>query len=116
MRARLVAASRCTLGIVPHMSAAVTGTAALVQASGIAFEIVKLAGVTYLPYMAWATGRDHSALVLNDVPAPRSSMRVVGSAVLVNLRNPKLTSFFFAFLPQFVPARGRRTSWDGCLG
>jgi threonine/homoserine/homoserine lactone efflux protein len=31
---------------------------------------------------------------------------VVGSAILANLLNPKLTVFFFAFLPQFVPRRG----------
>jgi threonine/homoserine/homoserine lactone efflux protein len=104
VRASVVAAFGCTLGILPHLAAAVSGTAAVLRASGLAFEAVKIAGVAYLLYMAWATWRDHSALVVDGDPAPRSARRVVGSAVLVNLLNPKLTIFFFAFLPQFVPA------------
>jgi threonine/homoserine/homoserine lactone efflux protein len=103
-RASLVAAAGCTLGIVPHLAAAVTGTAALLRASGLAFEIVKILGVVYLLYMAWATWRDRSPLVVAEDRTPRSALRVVTSAVLVNLLNPKLTIFFFAFLPQFVPA------------
>ncbi|MGR7024254.1 LysE family translocator [Geodermatophilus sp. URMC 62] len=103
-RASLVAAAGCTLGIVPHLAAAITGTAALLRASGVAFEAVKLLGVAYLLYMAWATWRDRSPLVVDSAQVARRSWpRVVTSAVLVNLLNPKLTLFFFAFLPQFVP-------------
>ena len=102
-RASIIAAVGCTLGIVPHLVAAMTGTAALLRASGLAFEVVKVLGVAYLLYMAWATWRDKSALVVSeDLPA-RSARQLVSSAVLVNLLNPKLTIFFFAFLPQFVP-------------
>ena len=103
-RASLVAAFGCTLGIVPHLAAAVTGTAALLRTSGVAFETVKILGVIYLLYMAWSTWRDTSALSVTSGSDPRPARRVVASAVLVNLLNPKLTLFFFAFLPQFVPA------------
>ena len=103
-RASLVAAFACTLGIVPHLAAAVTGTAALLRTSGVAFETVKILGVIYLLYMAWSTWRDTSALSVTSGSDPRPARRVVASAVLVNLLNPKLTLFFFAFLPQFVPA------------
>jgi threonine/homoserine/homoserine lactone efflux protein len=102
-RASLVAAFGCTLGIVPHLAAAVTGTAALLRASGVAFETVKVLGVAYLLWMAWATWRDRSPLTVEQDRPPRPARRVIGSAVLVNLLNPKLTLFFFAFLPQFVP-------------
>lgn len=103
-RRSVVAAAGCTLGIVPHLAAALTGTAALLQASGEAFEVVKLLGVAYLLYMAWSTWRDRTPLVVDEEPSPLSPLRTVISAVLTNLLNPKLTLFFFAFLPQFVPA------------
>lgn len=103
-RASLYAAAGCTLGIVPHLVAAMTGTAALIRASGTAFETLKLLGVAYLIYMAITTWRDHTPLELNAHERPRSPGRIMTSAVLVNLLNPKLTLFFFAFLPQFVPA------------
>ncbi len=103
-RASLVAAVGCTLGIVPHLIAAITGAAALLHASGVAFQVLKVLGVLYLLYMAWATWCDRGALTISTDAAPRSSRQVIASAVLVNLLNPKLTIFFFAFLPQFVPA------------
>ena len=102
--AGLFAAFACTIGIVPHMLAAVTGLAALLQASGIAFTALKYAGVAYLLYLAWGTWRDTGALRLEPSQAPRSVARVLASGVTVNLLNPKLTVFFVAFLPQFVPA------------
>jgi threonine/homoserine/homoserine lactone efflux protein len=86
------------------MAAAITGSAALLQASGVAFEIFKLLGVAYLLNMAWSAWRDQTPLVLEAAGAERSSSRVIGSAVLANLLNPKLTLFLLAFLPQFTRA------------
>jgi threonine/homoserine/homoserine lactone efflux protein len=103
-RASVVAALGCTLGIVPHLIAAVTGTAALLRASGIAFDALRIVGIAYLLFMAVATWRDRSELVVADEQPARSPARVIASAMLANLLNPKLTVFFFAFLPQFVPA------------
>lgn len=104
-RAAVVAAFGCTLGIVPHMLAAITGLAALLHASAVAFQAVKYAGVAYLLYMAWATLQERGALRVGaDGGAPRPDREVVASAILVNLLNPKLSVFFFAFLPQFVGA------------
>lgn len=104
VRASMVAAFGCTLGIVPHLAAAVTGAAALLHASGVAFQMVKLAGVAYLLYTAWVIWHDKGSLSVDGDRTPRSAGRVILSAVLVNLLNPKLTIFFFAFLPQFVSA------------
>jgi threonine/homoserine/homoserine lactone efflux protein len=104
-RASIVAATGCTLGIVPHMAAAILGLSALLHASAVAFETFKYVGVAYLLYMAWMTLQEHGALRVNEDPTVRSDLQVVGHAILINLLNPKLSIFFFAFLPQFVTAR-----------
>ena len=100
-QASVIAAAGCTLGIVPHMAAAITGLAALLHASGVAFEVLKYLGVAYLLFMAVTTLRDRQTLTADET-APRPPSRVIASGVLINLLNPKLTIFFFAFLPQFV--------------
>lgn len=103
-RASIVAAFGCTLGIVPHLAAAILGLAALLHASALAFDLFKYAGVAYLLYMAWSAWRERGPLSLENNEAPRSALQVTGHAVLINLLNPKLSIFFFAFLPQFVHA------------
>jgi threonine/homoserine/homoserine lactone efflux protein len=100
-RASVVAAVGCTLGIVPHMAAAITGAAALLHTSAVAFGVLKDLSVAYLLYMAWSTLRDKGALAVEEA-APSSATKVIASAILINILNPKLTIFFFAFLPQFV--------------
>ncbi len=54
-RASIVAAFGCTIGIVPHMAAAIMGLAALLHTSALAFQTFKYLGVAFLLYMAWAT-------------------------------------------------------------
>lgn len=113
MRAGLVAAVGCTLGIVPHMALALTGAAAVLAASPVAFGTIKWLGVAYLVYMAWGMWRQSGVLAPEVGEAAGSSPsvgRVIGSAVLVNLLNPKLTIFFFVFLPMFV-----NTAADGAV-
>jgi len=103
-RASVVAAFGCTLGIVPHMAAAIMGLAALFHTSALAFQTLKYLGVAYLLYMAWSALREHGALKIEREVGTRSAMQVVTSAILINILNPKLSIFFVAFLPQFVSA------------
>ncbi|MCC7049615.1 MAG: LysE family translocator [Alphaproteobacteria bacterium] len=103
-RASVVAAFGCTLGIVPHMAAAILGLAALLHTSAVAFQTFKYLGVAYLLYMAWSALKEHGAMRVEKDERRRSSLQVSVSAILVNILNPKLSIFFFAFLPQFVSA------------
>jgi threonine/homoserine/homoserine lactone efflux protein len=99
-----VAAFACTLGIVPHLLAAMMGLAALLHTSALLFDLVKYAGVAYLLFIAWQTLKESGALKIDGNSGPHSAVRVIIDGVLLNLLNPKLTIFFVAFLPQFISA------------
>ncbi len=103
-RASVVAAFGCTLGIIPHMAAAVLGLAALLHTSALAFQTLKYLGVAYLLYMAWSALREHGALRVDQEVTAHSDIEMTVTAVLINILNPKLSIFFLAFLPQFVSA------------
>ncbi|RYY88107.1 MAG: LysE family translocator [Comamonadaceae bacterium] len=103
-KASLLAAFASTLGTVPHLLAAITGLAALLHASGVAFQTLKYLGVAYLLWMAWNTWRDRGVLTPQQDAGPKSLRSVITTGITINLLNPKLTIFFVAFLPQFVPA------------
>ena len=103
-RASVVAAFGCTLGIVPHMAAAVMGLAALLHTSALAFQTLKYLGVAYLLYMAWNALKERGALRVEAEVGARSAIQVTVNAILINILNPKLSIFFLAFLPQFISA------------
>ena len=101
-RASVLAAFACTLGIVPHLLAAMLGIAALLHTSALAFDLVKYAGVAYLLWMAWQSLREQGVLRVEKADDARSSLRVLVDGILINILNPKLSIFFVAFLPQFI--------------
>lgn len=103
-KASILAAFACTLGIVPHLIAAMAGLAALLHASALAFAIVKYAGVAYLLWMAWQTLKEQGALSVEAAADERSARRVLVDGLALNVLNPKLSIFFVAFLPQFIAA------------
>jgi threonine/homoserine/homoserine lactone efflux protein len=103
-RASIVAAFGCTLGIVPHMAAAIMGLAALLHTSALAFQTFKYLGVAYLLFMAWSALKEKGALQVETGIGARSALKVTAEAILINILNPKLSIFFLAFLPQFVAA------------
>jgi len=104
-RASVVAAFGCTLGIVPHLTAAILGLSALLHESALAFQAFKYLGVAYLFYMAWSALNARGALKVEKETDARSAVQVTITAILINILNPKLSIFFFAFLPQFVSAQ-----------
>src|ERR1700688_2705250 len=103
-RASVAAAFGCTRGIVPAMSAAMLGLAAVLHTSALAFAALKWCGVGYLLYMAWQTLREQGALLVDARLEQRSGRRVIVTGFLINILNPKLSIFFLAFLPQFIAA------------
>ncbi|MFC2253787.1 LysE family translocator [Labrys portucalensis] len=102
-RASTLAAFGCTLGILPHLAAAIVGLAALLHASAVAFQVMSYLGAAYLLYMAWSVWRDGSTLQLSGEQQRLRPARIILKGVVLNILNPKLSLFFLAFLPQFVP-------------
>ena len=109
--ASIAAAFGCTLGIVPAMLASILGLAAVLHASALLFQAIKIAGVLYLLYLAWQTLRESGPIALDGRAEARGYLRIARTGMLINVLNPKLSIFFMAFLPQFVdPAAGSVTA------
>src|SRR5438445_6272944 len=100
-RASIAAAFGCTLGIVPHMIAAMLGLAAVLHTSALAFAALKWCGVAYLLYMSWQALRETGALSVDGEIKERSSSRVIVTGFLINILDPQLSLFLLACLLQF---------------
>ena len=101
-RASIFAAIGCTLGIVPHLVASILGLSALLHTSAEIFQFLKLLGVLYLLYLAWGMWRNTGSLRFDSFNGTRGGWAIAIRGTLINVLNPKLTIFFFAFLPQFL--------------
>ncbi|OZI15988.1 threonine transporter RhtB [Bordetella genomosp. 7] len=96
----------CT-GLLGHTAAVAAGLAAMFAASPMAFTAMKLAGAAYLAYLAWQALRDPGTAAQSERPPALSRGALYRRGIIMNLTNPKVLLFFFAFLPQFVaPAHG----------
>jgi RhtB (resistance to homoserine/threonine) family protein len=105
-RSGLTSAFAIATGDVLHTALVVLGLAALLQASTMAFLVLKYFGALYLIYLGVKTIRDNTKLDLASF-APSSKWRVFRQGILTNLSNPKAIFFYATFLPQFVnPSHG----------
>lgn len=98
----VAAAIGCTAGIIPHLMASILGLSAILNMSALAFQGIKMIGVAYLFYLAWSMWRNQEVFTFTESSEKNSTMGIIIKAILINLLNPKLTLFFFAFLPQFI--------------
>lgn len=96
----------CT-GLLGHTAAVALGLAAVFAASPYAFTALKLIGAAYLLYLAWQVLRAPVHAEEGKRPEPMRAAALYRRGIVMNLTNPKVLLFFFAFLPQFTsPARG----------
>ncbi len=88
------------LGLAVIGLAAAFGVAQLIAASDVAYEVLRLAGIAFLLYLAWeswTTGAD-----VASPPASQGAYFLKG--LTTNLLNPKAAVFYVAVLPTFVDA------------
>lgn len=103
-RASIFAAFGCTIGIIPHLLASIMGLAAILHMSAIVFQTMKFIGVAYLLYLAWSMWKETGALKIEGKKSNKGVWGIAIKGFLINILNPKLSLFFLAFLPQFVPS------------
>ena len=103
-----------TLGCLVWATAGLVGLTALLQASELAYNIVRWLGAGYLIYLgAKALWKSRRPVEL-DEPAPVPSVRAaVRVGLLTNLLNPKPGVFYVSLLPQFLPVG--QPAWGGVL-
>lgn len=101
-RASIAAATGCTMGIIPHLSASILGLSAVLHMSALVFQAFKFAGALYLLYLAWGMWRDKGVLQIDTSCAEKKYRQIIYRGFLINILNPKLSVFFLAFLPLFV--------------
>lgn len=103
-KAGIATAAGVSVGLLGHTILAALGLGALLMSSEIVFTILKYLGAAYLAYLG-------IRLVFSQVnkfeleaakPKPLRKLFIEGS--LSNISNPKVTIFYFAFLPQFISA------------
>ena len=100
-----------TAGLV-HVLAAALGLSALLLTSALAFDLVKYLGALYLLYLGVKTLLAHDTPVADGTQGPVRLRRIYAQGVVVNLLNPKIALFFFAFLPQFVNPVQSNPTWQ----
>lgn len=114
-RAGIAAAFGCTLGIVPHILASILGLSAILHMSAQVFMLLKYAGAAYLLFLAWNMWREAGTLEINAERSESGTLQIILKAIGINLLNPKLTVFFFTFLPLFISEDSASTTTEMIL-
>ena len=106
--AGLVAALGFAAGVTFHTTLAALGVAAVLRASPLAFQILKLAGAAYLVWIGVKALKSQGLAAAGERPR-QPLLAIFRQSVLGNMMNPKVTLFFVVFLPQFVDAHGAQS-------
>jgi threonine/homoserine/homoserine lactone efflux protein len=106
-RAGIAAMLGTATGCYVHSFLAALGISVLINASPVAFNVMKIIGALYLLWLAWQALRGGSMLSVEDakgVVLEPPLWPTFFTGLMVNLSNPKVVLFFITFLPGFVDA------------
>ena len=101
-KAGIATAAGVSTGLLGHTILTAVGLGAILMSSEIFFTLLKYIGAAYLSYLGLK-------LIFSPVQAfkfePANSMslrKLFITGMISNISNPKITIFYFAFLPQFI--------------
>jgi threonine/homoserine/homoserine lactone efflux protein len=94
-------------GVLAWGAAAAVGVSALLTASTVAYDVLRLVGAGYLVWLGgrilWRLVRHPAQAAAGSSPSPRGAWRSARTGLLTNLLNPKVGAFYLSVLPQFLP-------------
>ena len=101
-KAGIATAAGVSTGLLVHTILAALGLGALLMSSEIFFTLLKYVGAAYLSYLGIKLifSPVQKFKLENTDSMPLGKLFIIGS--LSNISNPKITIFYFAFLPQFI--------------
>lgn len=99
--------------------ASLVGLTALLAASTVAYDVVRIAGACYLVWLGcmaiWKSlPRNRMAATETAAPAPQNPVDAARSGLISNMLNPKVGVFYISILPQFLPTESP-TAWGVLL-
>ena len=90
-------------GCLLHTSFVAFGVSAIIEENESVFLMIKLFGVSYLLYLAFKVYQANANIVLSEaVKKNETVFKMYKKGLLMNVLNPKVTTFFIAFFPQFL--------------
>ena len=89
-------------GSLIHLSLVALGVAVVLKDNPMVFEAIRWAGVVYLLWIAWKTLTGTKSRPKPTLTSRAVAWRAWRDGTLVNLLNPKVIVFMFAFLPPFI--------------
>jgi threonine/homoserine/homoserine lactone efflux protein len=99
-RAGMLNVAGTQAGLLIWLAIAVLGLAAAIQAMGIWFDVVRIAGAAYLVWLGIGLWRSGGELRTAERARPHGSFFLQGLWVI--LSNPKMLLVFGALIPQFI--------------
>lgn len=101
-RAGIVTAAGVSVGLLCHTILAALGLGALLLSSELLFTILKYVGAAYLAYLGTKLILTKASELELESSNESSLKRLFIEGSLSNISNPKITIFYFAYLPQFI--------------
>ena len=103
--AGVATAAGVSSGLVMHTLLATLGVGAVVMASEWLYLTMKFVGAAYLIYLGVSLLLVKDTAILSQANDTRPIRKLYVDGAFSNVANPKIAIFYFAFLPQFVPAQ-----------
>ncbi|RQO74666.1 homoserine lactone transporter [Pedobacter sp. KBW06] len=102
--AGLYSAIGVSLGLLVHTCAATFGLSVILAKSAFAYSLIKYLGAAYLIYIGYKslTAKTSQTEMTSAEAKPAGNGKMLFTAFLSDVLNPKIAIFFLAFLPQFI--------------